>query len=167
MTLQQKMLAKNSKKAFTLVELVVVIAVLGILAAIAIPMITGITQNATASARETEAASLNQACKTFFISVSAGTITSESVSGNGVTYSTTIPSKNSAQFKKDDAANKLLVKDAAYHNGLDDVYKNISDFGYIDGNSSSAKIVYKDTATGTVSNITDSTKLSDIYGKIS
>ena len=36
MTLQQKLLAKKSKKGFTLVELVVVIAILAILAAIAI-----------------------------------------------------------------------------------------------------------------------------------
>ena len=34
MTLQQKLLAKKSKKGFTLVELVVVIAILAILAAI-------------------------------------------------------------------------------------------------------------------------------------
>lgn len=42
MTLQQKLLAKKSKKGFTLVELVVVIAILAILAAIAIPMVVNI-----------------------------------------------------------------------------------------------------------------------------
>lgn len=40
MNMKEKFLKKNSKKAFTMVELVVVIAVLAALAAIAIPVIT-------------------------------------------------------------------------------------------------------------------------------
>ncbi|MGN0538032.1 MAG: prepilin-type N-terminal cleavage/methylation domain-containing protein [Acutalibacteraceae bacterium] len=169
MTFQQKMLMKNSKKAFTLVELVVVIAILSILAAIAIPMVTGIIQNATDSAKGSDAFSLNQACKTFLTSVAVGTITQESISTAGITYTgTTLPKKTDTQLTKNSIANNLLVKDAANFNGLDDVYASISDFGYINGNTGSAVIIYKATADSgvTVSNITDTTKLSDIYGKI-
>ena len=59
MTLQQKILAKQSKKGFTLVELVVVIAILAILAAIAIPAVIGIINSATQFSGESEAATLN------------------------------------------------------------------------------------------------------------
>jgi len=40
----------NNKKGFTLVELLIVIALLGILAGIAIPRMTGLTENAKANA---------------------------------------------------------------------------------------------------------------------
>ena len=61
MTLQQKLLAKQSKKGFTLVELVVVIAILAILAAIAIPAVIGIINSATQSGGASDASTLNNA----------------------------------------------------------------------------------------------------------
>jgi len=45
---------KRNKKGFTLVELVVVIAILGILAAIAVPKFTDVTANAKKAAAESE-----------------------------------------------------------------------------------------------------------------
>ena len=78
MTLQQKLLAKQSKKGFTLVELVVVIAILAILAAIAIPAVVGIIDNATKSAKESNASMLDAAAKKLYAGVSAGSINSSS-----------------------------------------------------------------------------------------
>ena len=42
---------RNNKKGFTIVELVIVIAVIGILAAVLIPTFSSVTENARASAR--------------------------------------------------------------------------------------------------------------------
>lgn len=55
---------KNSKKGFTLIELVIVIAILAILAAIAIPVVTTTIHSAQMSVMESDAATLNMLLKT-------------------------------------------------------------------------------------------------------
>ncbi len=55
---------KNSKKGFTLVELVIVIAVLAIIAAIAIPTVVNVINNANKSTDMTNAQSVENAIKT-------------------------------------------------------------------------------------------------------
>ncbi len=167
MTFQQKILAKQSKKGFTLVELVVVIAILAILAAVAIPMVTGIINSATTSAKESDAATLNQACKTFLTSVASGTITQETVSAASITYSgTTLPKKSDTQTAKNSIANSLKVEDACNYNGLKNILASIADFAVVDGGTGSATIVYKNSTSATTTAITATTVLSTIYGKV-
>ena len=54
---------KNSKKAFTVVELVIVIAVLGLLAAIAVPVITTSINSSKLSVMESDAATVEMLLK--------------------------------------------------------------------------------------------------------
>ena len=56
-----KLTEKNNKKGFTLIELIVVIAILGILAAVLTPRIVGFTSSAKASATESNARQLYNA----------------------------------------------------------------------------------------------------------
>lgn len=166
MTFQQKILAKQSKKGFTLVELVVVIAILAILAAVAIPMVTGIINSATTSAKESDAATLNQACKTFLTSVSAGTITSETAAA--VSYSgTALPTKSATQAAKNSTANILTVADACNYNGLANIQAAITDFGTLNAGTGSATIVYVASNAGATAFTDDKMALSSIYGKVS
>ncbi len=170
MTLQQKILTKKSKKGFTLIELVVVIAILAILAAIAIPMITGIIKSATDSARETDAATLNQACKTFMSSLVAGTITKESMSAASISFSSTVPlpTESTGLRARQSIANAFLIKDVCTYNGLNHIWDTIADFGYINAQDSNATIIYKATYTagGTVNDFSNTTTLGTVYGKV-
>lgn len=73
MALQQSLLAKKSKKGFTLVELVVVIAILAILAAVAIPVVTSLIQKANHSADESTASSITSTLNAAYSEVVAQT----------------------------------------------------------------------------------------------
>ena len=61
----RKILTKN-QKGFTLVELIVVIAILGILAAIAVPRIIGTLDNASQRADETNAHVIETASQLYY-----------------------------------------------------------------------------------------------------
>ena len=149
MTLQQKLLAKQSKKGFTLVELVVVIAILGILAAIAIPAVIGIINSANESQGKTDAASLSNACKTYFAGIVAGQINAENP---GKSKDANLPAKNASNSAKVAAALKCTVEGACQYNGLTDLQNKVDDF-VVD--KSTGTIYYKndgnkpDGATGT------------------
>ena len=67
---------KNSKKGFTLVELVVVIAIIGILAGIAIVTIIPIVNNAKESSAGVDAHTLEEACQDYVTGIYSGSITS-------------------------------------------------------------------------------------------
>lgn len=67
---------RKNKKGFTLVELVIVIAVLGIIAAIAIPTVTHVVNNANTSADESNAQAMELALKTYWSEIEANQITS-------------------------------------------------------------------------------------------
>lgn len=63
MLMLDKLKEKNSKKAFTLVELVIVIAVLGILAAIAVPVITSMLNSARLSTLKSNSTTVDMVIK--------------------------------------------------------------------------------------------------------
>ena len=146
----------RNKKGFTLVEIVVVIAILAILAAIATPLVYNILGAASQTADETEAASLDEACKQYHAEVLAGTVNSAEPHGstqNG------LPGPNSALSLRKTAADNATVINACEYAGLSKSKKRIEDgsdmFGYVNG-----QIKISD-ATTTV--ITSTTKLKDIY----
>ena len=130
MTLQQKLLAKKSKKGFTLVELVVVIAILGILAAIAIPAVIGIINSAQASQRKSDAASIDTACNDFYAGVVSGVINN---SNKGSKVTANLPAATASASDRKTGALALTAADAIKYSGLDSLLGKGADFGYQNG----------------------------------
>lgn len=150
MTLQQKLLAKKSKKGFTLVELVVVIAILAILAAIAIPAVVGIINSASESSTESDAATINSAVKTFHSGIVSGTInSSDKATLSKVSNGAQLPSKTASNKTRTSYANNVAtLRQAMEYDGIFDTLSSKvtgGDFGVdkagnvvaaIDGNGS-------------------------------
>ena len=145
MTLQQKMLAKQSKKGFTLVELVVVIAILAILAAVAIPAVIGIINSATTSAGASDASTLNNACKTVYSGVKSGTITN-SDKDNAGTQIDWAADKGASNTERTTKAKAVKLENVQAYNGTslsyDDFYYASKD--YSDEHITKGTIVYCD-----------------------
>ena len=148
MTLQQKLLAKKSKKGFTLVELVVVIAILAILAAIAIPAVVGIIDNAQKSAKKSNAANLDGAAKKLYAGVTAGSINQSSPTNEvGGLDKTKLPEAKDSTATKRSIANGLTVQDAINYGGLATKFDstNIGDYNY---ETDDGTIYYSGSHTG-------------------
>ena len=144
MTLQQKLLAKQSKKGFTLVELVVVIAILGILAAIAIPAVIGIINSANESQAKTDASSISAALKNYYAEIVAGTINKDN---KGSSTDTNLPDKNASTSAKKTGAQNATVDGALNYYGLKDL-----------SNDEKLKDFVVDKDSGTVYAVVDSNK---------
>lgn len=124
-----KYIIRNSKKGFTLVELVVVIAILAILAAIAIPAVIGIINSANESQKASDAATIDYACKTYYSGIVSGIITSETftptLSGD------TLPSARDSAGRKRALARNCTVGGALeYESMYEQLIDKIEDFGY-------------------------------------
>lgn len=171
MTLQQKLLAKKSKKGFTLVELVVVIAILAILAAIAIPMVVNIIQSASDSSGASQASTLSQNAKTVYAGVKTGTINTTTKCADGQTTCNWAESKTASASAKTTKANGVTIENVMSYAGLN--FTLGDDYYYVatTGTSSYAAgdIVYNEGAAPTAASqetytkVEDTTKLGDMY----
>lgn len=170
MTLQQKLLAKKSKKGFTLVELVVVIAILAILAAIAIPMVVNIINSASQSSTETDAASIDAAVKNYHAAITSGTLNKNNAPASLSTKSN-LPEPNASNKTRSTYANSTAkVKEAMEWDGIYDRLKTKvsgGDFGYaagsvvaaVDGNGNA---ITKTANNTTIKAMTETTLISNI-----
>lgn len=126
-----KKISKKLKKAFTLVELVIVIAIIAILTSVSIVTYFGVTSNAKKSVLTEEATSLKKELQA--VSASAGTGDYEKLSWskvNGFTFST------SSETKDVDRLKELLKEDGL--KGTMEEYSNTKD-------NSIKEIIYSST----------------------
>lgn len=120
---------KNNKKGFTLVELVVVIAILAILAAIAIPAVISIVNSAQETSMETEAATIDLACKSYYTSIKSGILNKENYTPKETTD--VIPSVADSPGKRLRLAKKCTVAGALEYNGtLGNFCGRLDEFAY-------------------------------------
>ncbi len=119
----------ESKKGFTLVELVVVIAILAILAAIAIPAVIGIINSANESQKASDAATIDYACKTYYTGIVSGTITTANF--NPVKSGDNVPTPTDSGHTRRVKARTCTVAGALEFEGLyEQLINKVTDFGY-------------------------------------
>lgn len=123
---------RNNQKGFTLVELVVVIAILAILAAVAVPAVINIIDSAAQSQGESQASTIDLACRVYYSGVRTGSI-------NATNYTPEktddiIPDKGLPSATRLTMAKNCTVAGAMEYEGIySDLISRITDFGYDDG----------------------------------
>lgn len=154
---------KNSKKAFTLVELVVVIAVLAIIAAIAIPSVITVIASSTESQGVTDAQTLSEACENFYVAVSTGEVNTLNFT-KATGSSMRVPTKTATYTSRKACAKTATIADVLKYNGLaegilnDKRYATATTTKYEKGD-----IIYLTTAEDDTAQLTSSTQLKEIF----
>ena len=136
----------RTKKGFTLIELVVVIAILAVLAAIAIPAVITIVNNANSTAQATDAATIDQCCKTYYEGVKIGMINCNDFSAE--LSKDVIPSKYMSSRKKADLAGNCTVGGALEYNGLYAKFVGNLDEYAFDGSGNIVAVINGDVPDG-------------------
>lgn len=116
----------KGKKGFTLVELAVVIAVLGIVAAIAIPCVAGMISSAAEVSDTETAAQIDKACQTYYTLLLSGQITD---TNHGNSTQTGLPRKNSPKSRLYTAAKAAKVQYALEYSDIGSRVKSQMDDG--------------------------------------
>lgn len=76
---------RNSKKGFTLVEIMIVVVIIGLLAAMAIPAFTKVRQNSRQSAMKNDARQLASAAQQYFLETNQTSVLTTISSAGAVT----------------------------------------------------------------------------------
>ncbi len=106
------MMKKSNKKGFTLVELIVVIAIMAILAAVLVPTVTSKIKDANESKAKTECGSIANAVQSDVVNLASGL-----TAGNEyVTLTVDADKKVTAAAKKDGVAGDFAVAFDATNN---------------------------------------------------
>lgn len=103
----------KNRKGFTLIELIVVLAVLVVIAAIAVPRFLGVQEKAKESADQTTVDSIARAAELYYAQTSDSTITlAELESGNYIDSFTSLQSESTtgATITLDAGTGKVTVK---------------------------------------------------------
>lgn len=173
MTLQQQFIQKQSKKGFTLVELVVVIAIIALLAAIAIPAVISVLNEGSEAAGQTNASTVNDACYNFYTLIKTGKITNQSKYPDGKEI-TVAAAPNSSEKARNTAAKNATVEDALKYSGIslptkdsggNTVYDSFCFYAKEADGYSVGTIQYdtSDPLLDTKSELTPKTKLHNLY----
>ncbi len=144
------------KKGFTLAELVVVIGILAILAAIAVPFAIGIIASAADSVDTSDAEELSKACKSYYTMICTGQIDSTDFAG--------LPSPSATARTRKASAKKITVVDVCRYSDMTNVEEKIK---------SGSNVFAYDSATGNIYDakshpalttyVTDSLNLGTLY----
>ena len=112
----------KSKSGFTLVELVVVIAILGVLAAIAIPSVVGIINNAGKNKERDNAKALDEGCVNYYEMVLSGLINEED---HGKSTQENLPPKMATYSTQKAAAKSATVKNVCEFFELGEIQRQL------------------------------------------
>ncbi len=122
-----KAITKNSKKGFTLVELVIVIAILAILAAIAIPVVSSIINTATKNSALSNAETIELAVKNCQADIAARN--NEVYSGGEKKYTDVEGNPqqvHDAASNADDGRSAISIAEVAGVNAINDALKQVN-----------------------------------------
>lgn len=118
-----KAITKNSKKGFTLVELVVVIAILAILAAIAIPVVSSIINTASRNGALSDAQTIELAIKECQADIAAR---NDEVYNGTSNYIDATGSQKTLPYASKNSTTKITVIDVAGAKAINDAFGTVT-----------------------------------------
>ena len=114
----------KSKKGFTLVEIMIVVVIIGLLAALAIPAFTTVRERTIKSTLDNDARQLASAANQYFLEQNVSTVDYEDLVGDGLYLESLSKGVNEPESL---SADGTFVLSHPNYNGGDDVTYNVDD----------------------------------------